>query len=131
MNKLLAILMLFACGLAHAQVSQIQPILPCGNTQTVTAATSAPTPVQAQCGTSTNNTQYVVTNTGSVTAFVTYAGTSALATTNCVIPTSTATAVYVVLPMSQITMTAGGGSWFCALTSSGTAVIYIMPGVGS
>jgi hypothetical protein len=133
MKKILASLLLALafCGVSHAQVSQSQPFAPCNVTVTVTAATSAPSPVQAQCGTSFSNTQYLITNIGSVPAFVTYSGTSALATTNCVIPTSTPTAVYVILPLSQIVITAGGGSWFCALTSTSTAVIYITPGSGS
>ncbi len=131
MKTSLALLLTLVCGLAQAQVAQIAPFQPCQNTVTVTAATSAPTPVQAQCGNSTSLTQYVITNTGSVTAFVTYSGTSALATTNCVIPTSTPTAVFVVLPLTQVTITYGGGAWFCGLTASGTAVLYITAGSGS
>ena len=133
MKRILAafLLALALCGVSHAQVSQSQPFAPCGTTVTVTAATSAPSPVQAQCGTSFSNTQYLLTNTGSVVAFVTFAGTSALATANCVIPTSTPTAVYVILPLSQVVITAGGGSWFCGLTSTSTAVIYITAGTGS
>jgi hypothetical protein len=134
MKTLFAFLLALACGVAHAQVSQIQPFQPCNNTITFTANVSGslPSPVQAICQSSPSSTnQYVITNTGSVTAFISYAGSSATATANAVIPTSTTQAVYVLLPMTQVTITTGGGSWFCGITSSGTAVIYIQPGFGS
>lgn len=126
----LSIILLTAfCGGAHAQNAQIQPFQLSGNTITFTAAVTCPTPVQATTAPNTT-VQYVVTNTGAVAAFISF-GTAAQATANCVIPTATAQAVYVILPLTQITITAYANSFFTGITGSSTAVIYVSPGVGS
>lgn len=128
MIRLLALLLTFVCGFAQAQNANLQAFTPTGNTVTVTAATSAPTPVRAVSAGGT--TQYILTNIGSVVAFISF-GSSADATANCVVPTGTSQLVVPILPLSQFVLTTFTGSWFCGITSSGTAVIYISPGVGS
>ena len=132
--KYLLVLLALICGLAQAQVSQIQAFQPCGNTITFTANTSGniPTPVQAACSSTsfTANVQYVVTNIGAVPVFLSF-GTSANATANCVVPTSTPTNVIPILQYSQVTITTGGASYFCGITSSSTAIVYVTPGTGS
>lgn len=131
MNKLFAVILALVCGLAQAQVAQIQPFMPTGNTVTFTANTSGslPTPVKASTPAG-SNTQYVITNIGANTAFISYAGDSATATANCVIPTGTSTPVIPVLSQTQIAVTTFANSFFCGITASGTSVIYVTPGIG-
>ena len=131
MNKLLALLLLLACSLAEAQVIQLQPFSPNGNTITFTAAGSCPSPVQAVSNTSSGQvTQYLLSNTGSVLSFISW-GTSAEATANCVIPTSTSTRVIPLLPTAAYTVTLPAGVYFTGINSGTNAVIYVTPGNGS
>ena len=126
------ILFAFYCSATQAQVAQSAAFQPCNVTITFTANTSGniPTPVQATCGSgSLGNTQYLITNVGANYAFISY-GTSAIATANCVVPTGTATATVPLLAGTQIVITTGAGSYFCGITTSGTSVIYLTPGVG-
>ena len=129
MKKLLVAALLLFCGLAQAQVAQLQPFRPSGGTVTFTAAGTCPTPVQATTP-SGQGQQYIITNIGSVVAFVSF-GNSADATANCVIPTSTHRLIVPVLPLSQFSMTTNAGAFFTGITASGTAVIYISPGTGN
>jgi hypothetical protein len=131
MKRILAALLiaLTLCGVSSAQVSPIQPFTPVGNTATFTAATSCPSPVAPNPTGTSSSTQYVLTNIGSQVVFVSY-GTSAQATTNCVIPTGTTQQVFVLLPLTQITITTYGQSYFTGITSTGTSIVYVQAGVG-
>jgi hypothetical protein len=132
MRKILAVLLLFICGFAQAQVAQTSAFNPTGKTITFTANTSGsiPTPVQATgAGGPSGNSQYLITNTGSNIAFVSW-GTSAEATANCVIPTGTAQLSVPVLAFSQVILTLPNSAFFCGITASGTSVIYVQAGAG-
>lgn len=132
MIRFLAFLLAFTCGLANAQNAVLGAFSPSGKTITFTANTSGniPSPVQATTPAG-QYTQYVITNIGTVPAFISYAGSAADATTACVIPTGTSQTVIPILASSQFVMTTFANSWFCGITSSSTAVIYITPGVGN
>ena len=102
-----------------------------GNTVTLTAATSAPTPVQCPSVTLGGN-QYRVINSSSTTGcFISFAGDSATATSNCVIPTGGAsTRTLYLLPNTDEIITFIPNAYFTAITASGTAVLYIVCGDG-
>ena len=129
---LLSFILALICSVASAQVSQLQPFVPMGNTVTFTANTSGniPTPVQATT-TAGIVGQYLVANVGTSAVFVSYATTSALATTNCVVPTGTSTATFTMLPSSIMVITVAPNSYFCGITTSGTSAVYITPGQGT
>ena len=131
MKRLITALLILVCGLAQAQVAQMKPFQPTGNTITFTANISGniPSPVQAKTSAGFD-TQYLITNVGANVAFISYAGSSADATSNCVVPTGTATTVVPVLNLSQEIITTFANSWFCGITSASTSIIYITPGVG-
>lgn len=131
MRKLLALILLLAFGVAHAQVAQLQAFTPIGNTVTFTSNTTGnvPTPVQATGCSTGSSCQYLITNIGVNTAFIGF-GTSANATANAVVPTGTSTFVVPSLPGTQIIITTGGGSYFTGITSSGTSIIYVGAGNG-
>lgn len=102
-----------------------------GNTFTLTAATSAPTPVQVTSNTLGGN-QYRVINSSTTTGcFLSYAQASADATTNCVIPTAgNPQKVVYLLPGTDEIISFVPNVYFTAITSSGTAVLYITAGDG-
>jgi hypothetical protein len=99
-----------------------------GNTITFTAATSAPSPVQA-VSTTLGGNQYRIINTGTVTVFLGYGTTSSDATNNAVIVTTTGPA-FPLLPNTDEILTFVPNAYFTGITSSGNAVIYITPGDG-
>ena len=104
------------------------PFCPSGNTVVFTAATSAPTPVQA-LSTTLGGNQYRVVNAGSVVAFMGVGTTSANATANAVVVSSTQAAIPLLAGTDEI-ITFPPNAWFTGITSSGTAAIYITPGDG-
>ena len=99
-----------------------------GNTVTFTAATSAPTPVQCSSSTIGGN-QYRIINNGNVTAFLGY-GSTATDATNSAAVVSTTSPAFPLLPNTDEILTFVPNAYFTAITSSGTAVIYITPGDG-
>jgi len=108
------------------------PFQPLGPTVTFTAnlSGSIPTPVQA-VGSAITLTQYIITNTGTVSVWVAYGNTSAAATTACVIPTSPPnTNTIPILPLAAYVVTLPPNYWFCGITSSSTAAVYVTPGLG-
>ena len=131
MKKLLLSLVMALLPLATlADNSNLSPFNPYGKGVPITAAVSAPTPVQVVTP-ATGTIQYLITNSGSNMAWVSYAATSALATTNCVIPTVGSPEPTVpVLPISQVVITQIPNAYFCAVTASSTSVLYINGGVG-
>lgn len=108
-------------------MSVVASFAPLGNTVTVTAATTYPAPVQA---TSTLSAiQYRVINAGNVTAFLGVGSTGANANSNAVVVTSSQGSVPL-LPGTDEVLSFTANAFFTAITSSGTAVLYITPGDG-
>ena len=104
------------------------PFCPSGNTVTFTAATSAPTPVQA-LSTTIGGNQYRVVNAGSTLVFMGVGTSSANATANAVVVSSSQAAIPLLAGTDEI-ITFPPNAWFTGITSSGTAAIYITPGDG-
>jgi hypothetical protein len=101
---------------------------PLGNTVVFTAATSAPTAVQAVgIGLGCNN--YEVMNPGNVTVFLGFASDAANAATNATVVTSSQKG-YPVLPGTDKIIAAPPNAYFTGITASGTATVYITPGDG-
>ena len=99
-----------------------------GNTVTFTAATTAPTPVQAVSATLGGN-QYRIINAGTVTVFLGYGQDAATATTNSGVVSTTGAAIPL-LPGTDEILSFVPNAYFTGTTSSSTAVIYILPGDG-
>lgn len=99
-----------------------------GNTIAFTANTSAPTPVQCVSSTLGGN-QYRIINAGTITAFLGYGTTSGDATNNAVVVSSTSPSFPLLAGTDEI-LTFVPNAYFTAITSSGTATIYITPGDG-
>lgn len=106
----------------------IQAFTPMGNTVTFTAATTAPTPVQA-LSTTIGGTQYRVINDGTVTVFMGWGDSASAATANAVVVTTTGRAFPLLAGTDEI-LTFNANQYFTAITVSGTANIYITPGDG-
>ena len=104
------------------------PFTPSGNTVTFTAATSAPTPVQA-LSTTLGGNQYRVVNAGSTLVFMGVGTSSANATANAVVVSSSQAAIPLLAGTDEI-ITFPPNAWFTGITSSGTASIYVTPGDG-
>ena len=104
------------------------PFTPSGNTVVFTAATSAPTAVQA-VSTTLGGNQYRILNAGSVTAFLGVANTAAGAVANAVVATSSQNCLPLLAGTDEI-ITFVPNAYFTGITSSGTAAIYITPGDG-
>ena len=104
-----------------------------GKTVKLVAASTAPTPVQVPSTTLGGN-QYRVINLSSNTAcFLAYAQTEAGATSNCVIPTgvgANSTTVLPLLPQTDEILSFVPNAYFTAITTAGTADLYITPGDG-
>lgn len=99
-----------------------------GNTVTFTAATTAPTPVQAESTTLGGN-QYRVINSGTQIVFLGYGTTAADATNNAVTVTSSQEA-FPLLPSTDEILTFPPNAYFTGVTSTGNSVVYITPGDG-
>jgi hypothetical protein len=104
-----------------------------GKTVKLVAASTAPTPVQVPSTTLGGN-QYRVINLSSNTAcFLAYAQTEAGATSNCVVPTgigANSTTVLPLLPQTDEILSFVPNAYFTAITTAGTADLYITPGDG-
>jgi hypothetical protein len=101
---------------------------PQGNTVVFTAATTAPTAVQA-VGIGLGCSTYEVMNPGNVTVFLGFATDAANAATNATVVTSTGKG-YPVLPGTDKIIGAPPNAYFSGITASGTATVYITPGEG-
>ena len=104
-----------------------------GNTITLTAATSAPSPVQCSSVTLGGNQYRVINASTTVGCFLSFAVDAATATSNCVIPTgagANSTRTLYLLPSTDEVITFIPNAYFTAITASGTAVLYISPGDG-
>ena len=108
----------------------MNPFAPNGQTTAFTAATSAPTPVQAlNYELSGMAGQYRVINSGSQVVFLGVGRTSAEATANATVVTSTGPSLPL-LPGTDEILSFGFNAYFTGITSSGTSQIYITPGNG-
>jgi Na+/phosphate symporter len=99
-----------------------------GNTVVFTAATSAPTPVQA-LSTTLGGNQYRIINSGLVTVFLGYGTASGDATNSATVVTTTGPA-YPILAGTDEILTFVPNAYFTGITSSSTAAVYITPGDG-
>ena len=99
-----------------------------GNTVVFTAATTAPSPVQAVSST-LGGSNYRIINSGSVTVFLGYGTTASDATNNSPVITTTGTAIPL-LPGTDEILTFVPNAYFTGTTASGTASVYISPGDG-
>lgn len=99
-----------------------------GNTVVFTAATTAPTPVQA-LSSSLGGNQYRIINNGNVVVFLGYGSTSADAANNALV-VSSSQAAFPLLPGTDEILTFVPNAYFTGITSSGTASVYITPGDG-
>jgi hypothetical protein len=110
-------------------MSVSSPFTATGNTVVFTAATTAPTPVQAISNTLGGN-NYRIINAGLVTVFLGYATTAANATTNAAVITSSGTSLPL-LPGTDEILSFVPNAYFTGITSSSTATVYVTPGDGS
>ena len=104
-----------------------------GNTCKLTAATTAPTPIQVISSTLGGNQYRIINLSGTVTAFLSYAQTAAAATANCVIPTgdgANAKNCIPILPNTDEILSFVPNGYFTAITASSSADLYITPGDG-
>ena len=99
-----------------------------GNTVVFTAATTAPTAVQA-VSTTLGGNQYRIINAGTNTVFLGYGTTAAAANTAAAVVTTTGEALPL-LPGTDEILTFVPNAYFTGVTTSGNAVIYITPGDG-
>lgn len=104
---------------------------PTGNTVILTAATSAPTPVQVQSATLGGNQYRVINSSSTQGCFLSYAQAAADATSQCVIPTDgNPQKVVYLLPSTDEIISFVPNAYFTAITSTSSCVLYIAPGDG-
>jgi hypothetical protein len=106
----------------------IMPFTPMGNTVTFTAATTAPTPVQA-LSTTVGGTQYRIHNTGNAAIYIGFGPNAAAAT--AMANTTPAGATITMVPSSVEVFTFNANQYFTAVTSTGTSVVFVTPGDGA
>jgi hypothetical protein len=105
------------------------PFTPSGNSVVFTAATSAPTAVQAVSSTLGGN-QYRVLNSGSVTVFMGVGTSASDAVNNATVLTTTNLSIPLLAGTDEI-LTFPPNAYFSGITSTSTAVVYITPGDGA
>lgn len=106
----------------------IMAFTPMGNTVSITAATTPPSPALASSST-IGGTQYRIHNTGAVAVYLGFGATSAAATAMANV--SIAGSTLSMAPSSVEIFTLNANQYFTAATASGTAAVYITPGDGS
>ncbi len=105
----------------------IMAFTPMGNTVTVTAAVSPPTPVQAT-STTIGGTQYRINNSGNVAVYLGFGETAAAAT--AMANTTIVGSTIVMNANSVEVFTFNVNQYFTAATASGSSVVQITPGDG-
>jgi hypothetical protein len=105
------------------------PFTPSGNSVVFTAATSAPTAVQAVSSTLGGN-QYRVLNSGAVTVFMGVGTSASDAVNNATVLTTTNLSIPLLAGTDEI-LTFPPNAYFSGITSTSTAVVYITPGDGA
>jgi hypothetical protein len=105
----------------------IMAFTPMGNTVSITAAVTPPTPARA-VSTTIGGTQYRVHNTGSVVVYLGFGDTANAATTmaNTTVVGSTLS----LMPNSVEVFTLNANAYFTGATANSTAVVNITPGDG-
>jgi hypothetical protein len=104
-----------------------------GNTCILTAGTTAPTPIQVSSSTLGGNQYRISNQSSSVGCYLSYAMDSATALANCIIPTgagANSTKTVYIAPLTVEIITFVPNAYFTANTSTGTAVLAIVPGDG-
>lgn len=99
-----------------------------GNTVAFTAATTAPTAVQA-VSTSLGGNQYRIINAGTVTVFLGYGVDAATANAAAAVVSTTGQA-FPLLPSTDEILTFVPNAYFTGVTSTSNATVYITPGDG-
>jgi hypothetical protein len=99
-----------------------------GNTVVFTAATTAPSAVQA-VSTTLGGNNYRIINSGSVTVFLGYGQDASTASNNATVVTSSGPAIPL-LPGTDEILSFVPNAYFTGVTSASTAVVYILPGDG-
>jgi hypothetical protein len=108
----------------------MNPFQPCGPTVAFTAATSAPSPIQASNYEPSGMAgQYRVINAGLQTVFLGVGNSSANATANAAVISTSGNAIPL-LPGTDEILSFGFNAYFTGITSTGSAQIYITPGNG-
>ena len=112
-----------------------QPFALRGNTRRITATPRIATTAIRVLATSPlfpSAPHYILTNLGPSMVFVGYGPDRATAIDNAAVPVATDTAgtFCVIVPPGQRGIEAPAGSWFAAVTESGTADLLITPGYG-
>jgi hypothetical protein len=107
----------------------IQAFTPMGNTVIFTATNSSPTTSVQAASTTLGGNQYRIINSGNVTVFMGYGQANASAVANAVVVTSTQSSIPLLSGTDEI-LTFTPNAYFCGITSSGSAVVYITPGDG-
>lgn len=104
---------------------------PNGPLLSFTAATSAPTSVQAISLDSVQNQQYVLTNTSSsIDAVIGWGQTDAAAKLAAAAGSNTSNCYYL-LHGSQVVITAATNAYFSGITASSSALVYVQTGYGA
>lgn len=104
---------------------------PTGNTFVLSAATSAPTPVQVITNGAYSNQYRIINSSTTQGCFLSYSQTSATAQSNCVIPTAgNSTTTLYILPNTDEIITFVPSAYFTAITVANSATLYITPGDG-
>ena len=104
-----------------------------GNTIKLTAATSAPTPLQCSSVTLGGNQYRIINASTTQGCFLSFASDAATATANCVIPTgagANSSRTLYILPSTDEVITFVPNAYFTAITPANTADLYIVPGDG-
>lgn len=99
-----------------------------GNTVAFVANLTAPTAVQCSSTTLGGN-QYRIINAGSVIAYLGYGTTASDASNNAVVITTTGQS-FPLLPSTDEILTFVPNAYFTAITSTGSAQIFVTPGDG-
>lgn len=99
-----------------------------GNTVAFTAATTAPTPVQA-VSTTLGGNQYRIINAGTVTVFLGYGANAAAASAAATVVTTSGAAIPL-LPGTDEILTFVPNAYFTGITANGTAQVYVTAGDG-
>lgn len=102
-----------------------------GPTVLVAGAGTAPTGVQALAVGATPAENYRIQNNGTVTAFVAFGKDASTAQTNAVIPTAGNSKNSFPVPPGAIeVVSANVDCYWSAITATGTASVYVTPGMG-
>lgn len=112
-----------------ANIGTFQPV---GQTYSITAGVTPPTPIQISFQV-IGSGAFRVTNIGSYPVFLGFGSDATTATANAAIPTTgTPTNTAPLLPTATEVFNPACGSnvWVTASTASGTSTIYITPGEG-